>query len=280
MKYNELVYFIDSLKKYISGEPINLTEDSFMSFRKNLIFNEDLNVREKIPTWFIDVRNLCSLWDALKFLSTYSERRRHIDNEFSELLLYLEFKDEGVLNEKIKEEKVSNNLSSIKKEEKVFISHSAKDKEYAEELVHLLLSFGMDRNKILCTSVPGVQLEVGTPDFLIAIKDYLKNSPLFICMFSQNYLDSPICLCEMGAAWITSKEQRLILTPETEYTLAANTIIGKSNGMKIDERHRIDELIEQFQKMFDLPQKGMVESNRLIERYIKSIKNIFEKRNQ
>lgn len=167
--------------------------------------------------------------------------------------------------------KTSDKDLIFEKEEKVFISHSAKDKDYVEELVHLLLNFGMDRNKILCTSVSGVQLEVGTPDFLIAIKDYLINSPLFICMFSQNYLDSPICLCEMGAAWITSKEQRLILTPETDYSLAANTIIGKSNGMKINERHRVAELIEQLQKMFNLPQKGMVESSQLIERYMNNL---------
>lgn len=154
---------------------------------------------------------------------------------------------------------------------KIFISHSSKDKEYAEEMVQLLIGMGIKIESILCTSVAGAGLELGAPDFLRSIKDELIESPLFICLFSKNYLKSPICLCEMGAAWITSKEQVLILTPDMSFVEVTNIVLGRSQGMKINDFDKILEFIEKYKAK----ELKVTEILRLQRRFLNEIERVF-----
>lgn len=279
----KIEYFYNLLRDRATGKSLNpyaLKELEFIKLREFILTKD--NYKEKAPKFLLKTRKLSDFWEFIKSdMPTYEERRNYLRNEFSELLNYIEFGDD-CKKDKVEvieyKSELKDEVEILKEDNKIFISHSSLDKDYAEELVYLLLSFGMEVDKILCTSVPGVQLELGEIDFLLKIKEHLKNSPLFICLFSKNYLASSICMAEMGAAWITSKNQRLILTPDTGFELSSNTVLGRSNGMKINEKHKVCQLIEQLQDMFKLPKKSMVESNILIERYIEKIDSITEKK--
>ena len=279
----KISYFHDLLRDRATGKITNLDtvkEKEFLELREFVLTKG--NYKEKAPKFLLKTRRLSDFWEFIKYeISGYEARRSYLRDEFSELLNYIEFGDD-CKEDKVEvieyKSEVKDKVKILKEDNKIFISHSSLDKDYAEELVHLLLSFGMKIDKILCTSVPGVQLELGEIDFLLKIKEHLKNSPLFICLFSKNYLSSPTCMAEMGAAWITSKNQILILTPDTGFELSSNTVFGKNNGMKINEKHKVCQLIEYLQDMFELPKKSVVEFNILIDRYIEKIASITEKK--
>jgi len=95
----------------------------------------------------------------------------------------------------------------------VFVSHSSKDAEYANELVNILSHcidfFG---GVIVCTSVIGYGLEFGSP-FEKALRKHIEACEVFISLLSMYSLESLFCAFEMGAAWGQKKPIKSILLP-------------------------------------------------------------------
>ena len=87
-------------------------------------------------------------------------------------------------------------------QKQIFLSHSYHDKDLADRLV-ILLTNGCDisPNDILCTSLSGMNIKVGTSSFVNYLKEQLENPCLVIVLASENYLVSPFCLAELGATW-------------------------------------------------------------------------------
>lgn len=278
----KISYFHDLLRDRATGKigySDSVKEKEFLKLRELILTK--IEYREKMPEFLLKTRRLDDFWLFIKNkILGYEARRNYLRNEFSDLLNFIEF---GSVSKPKKEaieyeNGVKDMEESSQKNKKIFISHSSLDKEYAEELVDLLNRFGISSEEILCTSVPGTRLRIGTPDFLEGIKDYLLETPVFICLFSKNYLNSPICLCEMGAAWITSKEQRLMLTPETDFRLASTVVLGRSHGMKINAESDILEVIEGLQDYFIIPKKSLAETNRIVEKYLEAVETILKKK--
>ena len=84
----------------------------------------------------------------------------------------------------------------------IFLSHSYHDKDLADRLV-VLLTNGCDvsPNDILCTSLSGMNIKVGTTSFIDYLKEQLEDPALVILLITENYLASSFCLAELGAAW-------------------------------------------------------------------------------
>ena len=96
-------------------------------------------------------------------------------------------------------------------EAKLFFSHSSKDKEAVSLLVELVEDIGMPHDKIICTSIPGYGVP-GGENIYVWIKKQIGNSDLrVVYLLSSNYYSSPICLNEMGAAWVTGAKETIIL---------------------------------------------------------------------
>lgn len=94
----------------------------------------------------------------------------------------------------------------------LFISHSSKDQELAQGLVKLLRDgAGLSREQIFCTSVPGT-LAAGS-EFLEVIRREIRQEGVVIPLLSKNYLQSKICLMELGAAWTLDGENGKKLIP-------------------------------------------------------------------
>lgn len=106
-----------------------------------------------------------------------------------------------------------------------FISHSSKDKEYAEALVDLLKNIGLTPQNLFCTSVPGYWIENGR--FIDVIKEKFDNYNLYMIIIqSPRYFQSPISLNEMGAAWALGAKCSSFLTNDMTFE-QMNGVINK-----------------------------------------------------
>jgi hypothetical protein len=94
----------------------------------------------------------------------------------------------------------------IKKEGKIFISHSVRDKDLVNKFCDLILNNALGINLeagIFNTSLDGSKPTSGE-DFRDRIKSELVNSKAVLQFISNNYKNSEVCLNEMGASWVLS----------------------------------------------------------------------------
>jgi hypothetical protein len=103
---------------------------------------------------------------------------------------------------------------------KIFISHSAKDKPVIDTLSELLIQ-GCDLRKedVFSGSIEDAGIMIGS-DFVTWIKDRLKDSELIIQFVTPNYIESKLCMAEMGAAWAIDKEIFPFLHPDIDRELS------------------------------------------------------------
>ncbi len=131
---------------------------------------------------------------------------------------------------------------------RLFISHSSKDLEYVEILVDLLESLGLSGDRIFCTSLEGYGIGLGE-DFLDTIRDELRADTLVVFLLSKNFFDSPVCLCEMGATWVQTKEHIPILIPPFGFA-DVKGVIPTTQGFKINEPMKLNLLKEKIESTF------------------------------
>jgi TIR domain len=105
-----------------------------------------------------------------------------------------------------------------KQDSKIFISHSSIDKNIIDKFVEkvLQLSLKIPDGDIFCSSIEGLGITTGK-DFREVIKDKITKASLVIIFLSENYKKSEICLNEMGAAWVLSKDVIPILIPPVTF---------------------------------------------------------------
>lgn len=106
-----------------------------------------------------------------------------------------------------------NDQTEIIMAPKIFISHRSTDKKYGDALEKLIIGLGVKNNELIYTSHPLHKIPLDEN-----IYDYLKqniNQKIFvIILWSNEYLESPACLNEMGAAWVTQSDYTNIYTPD------------------------------------------------------------------
>lgn len=122
---------------------------------------------------------------------------------------------------------------SINKPNKVFISHSSQDKDYVKLFAELLEDIGLPEGSIICTSVP----EYGIPNDQ-RIYDWLRYQFLncelrVIYVLSKNYYNSPACLNEMGAAWVTKSTDTIVLLPGFSFSDIKGCVDGTKIGIDL-----------------------------------------------
>ena len=110
-------------------------------------------------------------------------------------------------------------FDEIYKAPKIFISHSTYDRPIAERFVTLLGQIGVKQDQLFCSSVAGYEIPQGAGDLYDFIRNEMSNDNLFvILMLSENYYKSPVCLNEMGAAWVKQSTYQSILLPGFQYS--------------------------------------------------------------
>lgn len=133
---------------------------------------------------------------------------------------------------------------------KVFISHSSFDKEYAECMVQLLTDIGISHEKIFCSSVKGYGIPGGV-NFLEYIRATLDSNVVVISLLTDRFYNSKVSLCEMGATWVKTNIQIPIVIPPFTYDDIEGVIKG-IQGYTINDKEDINELKNRIENLFDI----------------------------
>lgn len=136
---------------------------------------------------------------------------------------------------------------------KVFISHASKDAEVVEEVIELLEAIGVESNQIFCTSFEGYGIELGE-NFLDAIKNELSSDSMVLFVLSENFYESPVCMCEMGAAWVLSKEHIPLVVPPLTYS-DVKGVLPLTQGMVLTDAMKLNSFKEKIEKTFNITNK-------------------------
>ncbi len=124
----------------------------------------------------------------------------------------------------------------------IFISHASEDKKLAGALVELLRSaLNLSADKILCTSVDGYRLPVGS-DTDEALREAVLACKTLVGIVSPASRRSAYVLNELGARWGTRKP----LVPVTAGGVAPGELggpVGKLNALNLSSRPSVQQLI-------------------------------------
>jgi len=172
--------------------------------------------------------------------------QRDFETTIQSINNYIEELKEEITEESVDDNAVENNTGI----NKIFISHSSKDKDVVEELIEILESIGLNSTQIFCSSFEGYGIEFGE-NFLDRIKDELDKDVLVIFLLSNNFYKSPICLCEMGATWVKTNQHIPILIPPFGFG-DVKGVIPLTHGFKITEGAALNQFKNQIENIFNL----------------------------
>lgn len=160
---------------------------------------------------------------------------------------------------------VIETLAGIKKDffagyyDKIFISHSEKDKEIANELIALLHNIGIKKSingiegQIFCSSYVGslIPLRENNVEYIKSQLDSTDNV-LAMVLYSKNYMSSVACLNEAGAIWIKNIPFYPIILPDFSFEEIKGFLNSNITGFKIDDKHKLNEFKDNLVKYFNL----------------------------
>lgn len=174
------------------------------------------------------------------------------------------------LKREILKELSSPEINKITLKPKIFISHTEADEEFANALFNLLKGLGLEDKDIFYSSQRNTGVRV-SENIVETIKIELINfNTIFFIIHSEAYYKSPICLNEMGAAWILNRKIYSFLTKHFEFSdlrgvISKQCICFKSGSPKSDQI--LDEILQDIIKIFYL--------KKLDPNKFEIIKNIF-----
>ncbi len=98
----------------------------------------------------------------------------------------------------------------------IFISHSSSDKKYGDALRNFIIGLGVKDNQLIYTSheLNGIPMDKNIYEYL---RENFDNKVFMIILWSNTYLESPACLNEMGAAWVTQSDYTNVYVPDFEF---------------------------------------------------------------
>lgn len=108
---------------------------------------------------------------------------------------------------------MKNDKQESVRDPKIFLSHRSSDKKYGDALEKLIVGLGVKNHQLIYTSHPLHKIPLNEN-----IYEYLRkniNQDVFvIILWSNEYLESPACLNEMGGAWVAQSDYMNIYTPD------------------------------------------------------------------
>lgn len=166
---------------------------------------------------------------------------------------------------------LANNEPSL-----IFISHRSTDKKYGDALERLLIGLGVQNDQLVYTSHPlhKIPLDANIYDYL---RQNINTNVFLIILWSNEYLDSPACLNEMGAAWVVQCDYSNLYVPTFDFKnpkyheCAVDT--RKMGAVLNGDAHCKQNMIElknKVQKLFDLPDNE-ANSTHYLDQFMKEI---------
>ena len=128
---------------------------------------------------------------------------------------------------------------------KVFISFSSKNQQLAEKFLEFLqLGMGLRRRDVFCTAFPE-KLQTGE-NFIETIRQQMQECDTVISLITAEYLQSPFCLVEMGAAWALCKQFFPLLT--VKYEELDRTPLKGIQMRKLDEQEDLSVVYDELHR--------------------------------
>ncbi len=160
---------------------------------------------------------------------------------------------------------------------KIFLSHCSANKKFGDALQKLITGLGIENDKLIYSSHPLHKIPVGEN-----IYEYLRmniyQDVFVIILWSNEYLKSPACLNEMGAAWVTQTDYINLYTPDFAFgnpkyhqcavdTRKMGAVLNGDENCKASMIEFKNKIIEMFDLTVD-EQK----SSYLLDQFMKDIK--------
>lgn len=124
----------------------------------------------------------------------------------------------------------------------VFISHSAREADAAEELIRLLrVALALPASAIRCTSVDGYRLPGGA-DTNSRLRQEVIEAVALLGIISATSLRSLYVLFELGARWGTAKPFVPLLAPGTPEAILGGPLAG-INALRLDREPQVQQLL-------------------------------------
>lgn len=159
----------------------------------------------------------------------------------------------------------------------VFISHSSKDKEFAESLVTLLEDMGLDSSNLFCSSVDGYGIGIGKDIFDTLLNLFSEHNLFVIFIQSPRYYKSAVSLNEMGAAWVLKTDSCSFLTSDMEFKKMEGVVNDSKISIKVNEDStpaRLTELKDKLTVFLGLPQVNNIKWERKRQDFINKVTSI------
>ena len=162
---------------------------------------------------------------------------------------------------------------------KIFISHASADEPIIKSLTDDLLvgALSVKVSDIFCTTTDGMKIGSGE-DWRDSIQEALRKSKVTLLVITPNYKESEVCMCEMGAAWVTSsKVLPFIVDP---ITYAKVGIIQQPKQIEnLLEQKSLDRLRDVIQEILEIDPREIksdrwtVKKTEFLQKVKKHLKN-------
>jgi mannose-1-phosphate guanylyltransferase len=117
----------------------------------------------------------------------------------------------------------------------IFLSHKSDDKPYADALEKFLIGLGIKSSQLIYTS-HDMHRTPTNENFCDYLRNKIANNVFCIYLLSDKYFESPICLNEMGAAWVMHCDYIILTVPDFNFSnpkFESCVIDKKRQGIKL-----------------------------------------------
>ncbi len=129
----------------------------------------------------------------------------------------------------------------------IFISHAGRDATITSALVNLLVAaFGLPKNAIRCTSVPGCRLTPGV-DANVQLAHDIDVARVFIGLLTDASVESTYVLFELGARWGARRSIIPLVGPTADFKLLPAPIAPR-HALRTTARTDLQEMLAEIAK--------------------------------
>lgn len=149
-------------------------------------------------------------------------------------------------------------ILDMKKKPLIFISHSSENKAQVAKIADLLRSINLSpRRDIFCSSLPGYGIPNGANIFEFLRERFVDYDLHIIFVHSPEYYESPVCLNEMGAAWVLRANATSLLLPGFDFSgmkgvIGSDCVAIKLDGDRSEVKDRLNQLRRELESEFDI----------------------------
>ena len=162
---------------------------------------------------------------------------------------------------------------------KIFISHASTDEPIIRSLIDDLLvgALSVKVSDIFCATTDGTKIESGE-NWRNSIQAALQNSKVTLLIITPNYKESEVCMCEMGAAWVTSAKVLSFFVEPITYSSVGILQEPKQVETLLDEKS-LDRLRDVIQEVLAINPKEIRSDRWTVKKmdFLKKVKRHLKK---